>query len=79
MPEDDEAPEGDEEETDGDDMGGEEDETMPEDDIDSEEKPQMGNHGGMNRPRRLKKKFAHDHLLDAMGEIEHMKAKMKAY
>lgn len=30
-------------------------------------------------PKKLKKKFAHDHMLQAMSKIQHMKEKMKGY
>lgn len=61
----------------------ENDEEHPEefDDVDSdsdneknsdEEQPEI-------QPKKLKKKFSHDHLLDAMHGVEHIREKMKGY
>jgi hypothetical protein len=79
LPDDDEmGPEGDlpdpgatgEEGLDGED--GEEPEGPPEQDGTPPAPPE-------DQPRRLKKKFPHDHLIDAMGEYDHMRDKMKRY
>ena len=45
------------------------DEDSDEDEMDSDE--------DAPRPKNLKKKFAHDHLLDAMKNHEHMFKKMR--
>ena len=51
------------------DMDSEEDMDMDsEEDMDMEDRP---------KEKRLKKKFAHDHLLDAMKDHEHMLKRMR--
>jgi hypothetical protein len=71
-PNDEEGEEGEED----DDEGDEDDEDDEYDDDEDDDDDEMG---GFSKKKKKKKRFAHDNLLDAMGEYEHMRAKMRGY
>lgn len=68
---------------DNDDSDEENGQDMPHDNDDNDDNDDMDapapDEEAPSQPRKFKKKFAHDHVLDAMGAHDHMREKMKSY
>ena len=78
-PEGEEQPEGEEGQPEEEEGQPEEEEEQPDDEVPPEDEEGKDQPPPQEKPRKLKKKFSHHNLLDALSNFEHMRDAMRAY